>query len=72
MISVDIACDWPDQITISSGQHGELRLSIPVSDSEGMDGGTVTVIFTPGDVAMRMLTSEIGRISDLLGTEAGT
>ena len=72
MINVDIACDWPEQITISSGQHGELRLSIPVPDSEGMDGGTVNVIFTPGDVAMRMLTSEICRISSLLEQETGT
>lgn len=69
MISVEIACSWPDRMTTSSGQHGELRLAIPTDDGEGMDGGTVTVVFGNGAEALAMLTSEVGRITELLEQE---
>lgn len=72
MISVEIACSLIDELTISSGTHGELRLAIPTDNGEGQGGGTVTVLFENGAEALAMLTSELHRIAALLEMETGT
>ena len=66
MINVDILCEWENSITFDSGKHGELRIRIPTDDSEGMDGGTVTIIFERGGEALESLVREVNRIIDLI------